>query len=185
MLKLEVSGNLGADAEVKESNGRKFVSFRVAHTDKWTGEDNVSHENTTWVDCVMSNAESKVIPYLKQGTKVIVRGNCSTRVYSSQKDRCMKAGLQIQVQELELIGGSGELVPRQLIVPETGVLLDVQKYYWCNCDTKGMKKEDTRMLIDARGYQYVMDNRGFVAPAQQEQENISEENQPSANDKQK
>ena len=31
MLKAQVIGNLGADAEVKSSNGKQFVSFRVAH----------------------------------------------------------------------------------------------------------------------------------------------------------
>ena len=35
MIKLEIIGNLGADAEVKVYNGNKFVTFRVAHTDKW------------------------------------------------------------------------------------------------------------------------------------------------------
>ena len=36
MLKVEMIGNLGADAEIKDHQGRKFVSFRVAHTEKWT-----------------------------------------------------------------------------------------------------------------------------------------------------
>ena len=32
MLKVEIIGNLGADAEIKEANGSKFVTMRVAHT---------------------------------------------------------------------------------------------------------------------------------------------------------
>ena len=35
MLKCEIIGNLGADAEVKEANGSKFVAMRVAHSSKW------------------------------------------------------------------------------------------------------------------------------------------------------
>ena len=38
MFKVEFIGNLGADAEIKESNGSKFVTMRIALTDKWTTE---------------------------------------------------------------------------------------------------------------------------------------------------
>ena len=167
MFKIEVIGNLGSDAEVKESNGSKFVAFRVAHTDKWTQENGEKREVTSWIDCTMSNTESKVLPYLKSGVKVYVRGNASLRVYSSAKDRMMKAGAQVSVSEVELCGGVAELVPRQLIEPETGALIDVNKFYWCNADTKGMKKTDTRTVIDAKGNQYKLDARGFVIPLSQ------------------
>lgn len=33
MIRLEIVGNLGADAEIKDYNGSKFVSFRVAHSE--------------------------------------------------------------------------------------------------------------------------------------------------------
>ena len=32
MLQLEVIGNIGNDAEIKEFNGKKYVSFNVAHS---------------------------------------------------------------------------------------------------------------------------------------------------------
>lgn len=184
MLKFEVSGNLGADAEIREANGSKFVAFRVAHTDKWTGEDGVKHESTAWIDCTMSNIESKVIPYLKAGTKVFVRGNGSARVYSSPKLKKMVAGLQVAVTEVELVGGQAELVPRQLIVPEDGALVDVTKHYWCNADSKGMKKDDLRKLVDQRGRTYLMNKAGFVIPEQaaepQEDNNQTEESNGQA-----
>ena len=164
MLKLEISGNLGADAEIKDVSGSKFVAFRVAHTDKWTGEDQVKHEETTWVDCTMSNIDSKIIPYLKAGTKVFVRGNARQRVYSSPKLKKMVAGLQCSVTEIELVGGQADIVPRQLIVPEDGSLVDVSKHYWCNADTKGMKKDELKKLIDTKGRGYVMNKGGFVIP---------------------
>ena len=34
MLQLEVIGNLGSDAEIKEFNGKKYVSMNVAHSEK-------------------------------------------------------------------------------------------------------------------------------------------------------
>ena len=102
MLKLELIGNLGADAQVKESDGRKFASCRVAHTDNWKDKDGIRHEQTTWIDVILSS-ESAIIPYLKKGTMIYVRGTISTRVYSSEKERCMKAGITIRAQEIQLL----------------------------------------------------------------------------------
>ena len=179
MLKVELIGNLGADVEVKESNGSKFVTFRVADTSRYKTQSGEDKEVTNWIDCSYNNVESKVLPYLKAGVKVFVRGNASLRVYSSKKDRCMKAGLQVSVQEIELCGGNNDTVPRQIIDPENGAIFDTAKYYWCNAPTKGMKKDDLKLMVDARGNQYAMNNQGFVAPVpeQAEEETEGSENQ--------
>lgn len=177
MFKVEFIGNLGADAEIKEVNGSKFVAMRIALTDKWTTESGEKKESTTWADVTMSNTESKVIPFLKSGVKLFVRGNGSLRVYSSPKERKMKAGIQCAATEIELCGGVAELVPRQLINPDSGELVDTTKYYWCNAETKGMKAADVKLLIDTKGNQYLMDKRGFVAPVPTQAESQSEETQ--------
>lgn len=168
MFRAEIIGNLGADASVMESNGSKFVTMRIAHTDAYKDEQGNKHEKTVWVDATMNDAESKLLPYLKQGVKVFVRGNASLRVYSSPKDRCMKAGVTISVREIELVGGSSDDVPRQLIDPATGMLYESQKYYWINRDNKDMKKDDVMQLVDARGNQYLMNKAGFVSVPQTE-----------------
>lgn len=103
MLKLEIIGHVGVDASIKDADGRRFATFRVAHSDTWTGSDGVRHEQTTWVDVTLP-AESKVIPYLQKGTLVFIRGNISTRVYSSAKDKCMKAGISVRAEEIQLLG---------------------------------------------------------------------------------
>lgn len=181
MFKVELIGNLGADAEVKVSEGAKFVAFRVANTEKWTDSNNQEHTQTDWFDAILSNTESKVIPFLKAGVKVFIRGNATKRVYSSKKDRCMKAGITVHVQELELCGGSSDDVPRQLIDQETGALVDVSKYYWCNVDTKGMKKADTKVYSDRQGRLFVMDSRGFVVPYQEPAEETTNQDQNNGN----
>ena len=177
MLKVELIGNLGADVDLKESNGSKFATFRVADTTKYTTQQGETKEVTNWIDCSMNNIESKVLPYLKAGVKVFVRGNASLRVYSSKKDRCMKAGLQVSVLEIELCGGNNELVPRQVIDPVDGSIHDTQKFYWCDVPTKGMKKDDLKELVDIRGNQYIMNNQGFVAVAPTPSEDQADENQ--------
>ena len=35
MLTAEIIGNIGNDAEIKEFNGKKYISFSVAHTDRY------------------------------------------------------------------------------------------------------------------------------------------------------
>lgn len=164
MLKVELIGNLGADVEIKSANGAQFATFRVADTSKYKTNEGEEKTVTNWIDCTMNNVEAKVLPYLKAGVKVFVRGNASLRVYSSKKDRCMKAGLQVSVTEVELCGGNSDAVARQVIDPNDGTIHDVTKYYWCDVPTKGMKKDDYKGLIDARGNQYLMNNQGFVAP---------------------
>lgn len=170
MLKFEVIGNLGADAEIKNIDGTKFVSMRVAHTERWKDERGEVKELTQWVDVTLNNVEHGIIPYLRAGVKIFARGTGSARIYSSKKDRMMKAGLKISAQEIELVGGSSDDVPRQLVEPTTGALLDVTKYYWCNGDTSKMKKDEIREVTDTKGNLYLMDKRGFVAPKPAPQE---------------
>lgn len=159
-----VIGNLGADAEVVSSNGKQFISLSIADSRKFTKQDGTEVNETNWVDAIIPNADHPVLPYLKQGVKVCVVGQSTLRVYSSKKDRMMKAGQTIHVQSIELCGGQSESVPRQLIDPTSGALVDTQKFYWCNYDTKGMNASDTRELIDQRGNRYIVNNKGFVAP---------------------
>ena len=184
MLKVELIGNLGADAEVKDSQGNKFVAMRIAHSEKWKTQDGQEHERTIWVDATMNDVESKVIPFLRQGVKVFVRGNASLRVYSSPKDKCMKAGLTISVREIELVGGQSEDVPRRLIDPATAQLYDVSKHYWCNRNNDDLAQDGCYGLVDEKGRQYVMNKGGFVVPAaadpdaQDSQQNEQQEDKP-------
>jgi len=175
MLKGEIIGNLGADAEVKNVYGSKFVAMRVAHTEKWTDEFGLEHKTTLWVDVTMNNTESKLLPFLRAGVKVFVRGNLSPRLYSSPKEKKMVAGIKINATEVELCGGSVDDVPRQLFVPESGALLDVTKYYWCNADTSKLKKDETTLLYDAKGRQFMVNKAGFVVPVPESTEAHAEE----------
>lgn len=177
MLKAELIGNLGADAEIKSGEGYAFVSMRIANTEKWKAEDGTEHTDTQWIDVVYSKTDSGLLPFLKSGVKVFVRGFVRLRVYSSQKDRKMKAGLTINATEIELCGGSSDVVPRQLVIPETGDIVDVAKYYQANVDTSKWKKDDTGYLVDKAGNQYELRKGGWVAPIVQEDSQEQEQQQ--------
>ena len=155
-------GNLGANAEIKAADGREFVVFRLAHNDSFTKADGTKTETSMWVDCTMScaNGRPAVLPYLVKGTTVCVVGNVTLRVYSSEKDRCMKAGMTIHVQKLELIGGASDTIPRRLFTKD-GVMVDVQKFY-------AAQTEET-MLYDQRGNQFTVLDGGWVTPVQADQ----------------
>ena len=131
MFKVEIIGNLGADAVVKSTNGSEFLTFRVAHTNKFTNKSTGEiREETIWASCVINGRQESVLPYLKTGTKVYVRGNGSLQIYSSPKTRQMECGLSISVHELELCGG---------MRPEDRALLETAKQW-------------EQMLVD-KGYQ--------------------------------
>lgn len=168
MFKVEVIGNLGADAEVRDANGSKFITFRVAHSEKWDDGQGNKKERTQWIDAVISNAESKVLPFLKSGVKVYIRGYASLRVYSSPKERMMVAGCQVNVQDIELVGGIVDDVPRELINPETSEVYPTRRLYWSQDGFKGLKQGEQRILIDKKGGSYAIDHQGFITPIKEE-----------------
>lgn len=163
MLKACLIGNLGADAQVKAANGREFVTFRVAHSWDFTSQDGTVNSGTIWVDCIGNNLKG-VVAYLKKGTQVYVEGDISLRVYSSKQDRCMKAGLTIHVQSVQLIGGKTEDVPREVINPDTGDLYGVEKLYQVLDGDTIQMTENTKEMVDERGRKYLMDRNGYIRP---------------------
>lgn len=157
MLHVTLIGNLGGNAEIKAADGREFVTFRVAHNESYKDAGGNRVDRTQWIDCTMScdNGRPAVLPYLVAGTMVCVMGSMTTRVYSSEKDRCMKAGVTIHVQRLELLGGQSDVVPRRLY-DKDGVQVDVAKFYFVPV------KACT--LMDPRGRLFNVDKKGWVSP---------------------
>ena len=104
MLKIEVIGNLGANAETKAQNGEIFVTLRVAATNKYTNKETGEIiNNTTWVSCIWRGDHSRVTPFLTVGTKVFIRGDAVLKMYVGH-DGQKHAGLNVRIQELELCG---------------------------------------------------------------------------------
>lgn len=162
MLQVQVIGNLGADAQVQTANGREFTSFRVAHSDKWKDANGQVHEETTWVDCVM-DGQPKVLEFLKKGQMVYVSGHCKLRTYSSQKDRCIKAGIQLSVSRIELLGGRTDDVPSLLYYGDQQSPYKVVKIYGIP-DLAGLPDGDYPVqLHSASGENFLVDREGWVS----------------------
>lgn len=172
MLRIQLIGNLGSDAEVKNINGKNALCFNVAHTDKWTDEKGQKHEETTWVSCILNGDGGKVKDYLKKGTAVYVEGAGSTRVYSSPKLKQFVAGVNVRVDHIELVGGSSDEVPRNLATSD-GMLWPVYKAYFVAKDAVaacGASEAQNGVLIDAKFNEYRVDQYGFVTKPQSTQD---------------
>lgn len=105
MLKIEVIGNLGADAEKRSVNGSTFVALRVCHSHKIVNQSTGEvTEESVWLSCTWPGDGGKLLQFLKKGQKVFIRGNGSLRTFKSNKDGLMHAGLNIRVGEIELCG---------------------------------------------------------------------------------
>lgn len=178
-------GNLGADAKIVDNNGKPFISFNVADTDRWKDEGGNIHESTTWVQCTLNGgaAENKVFEYLKAGTKVFVMGRMRTRVYSSEKERRMVAGVNLYVMQVELVGGSSDEVPRKLIDPKDATVHNVYKAYYVRQEELATM---SKQLVDKAGQLYDVNEYGFILPVQtgqnQEESATQAENEPGTND---
>lgn len=108
MIKLQVIGRLGADAEVKNINGAYVISFRMAHTERFRDSSGTFRENTIWIQCDMwrkSVEGTNVAQYLTKGKLVYVEGRPSVRGYLNQAG-IPSGALNLRVDRLELLGGS-------------------------------------------------------------------------------
>ena len=103
MLQVEIIGNIGNDAQVKDFNGKKYISFNVAHSEKFTTKQGVETERTTWVS-VLRPGESGLVQYLKKGTPVFVRGDLSFKQYQDQHHN-WQTGVNCLAREIQLLPG--------------------------------------------------------------------------------
>lgn len=154
MLQATICGYLGADATVKNENGREFTTFRVAHTDRWTDAAGQTKETTQWIDVILGGRPA-VVSYLKAGTLVYVSGHTRLRCYSSEKARGFVAGMTISAVHIELLGGKTDPVPRRLYDSD-GAIHDVIKYF--HTDAPGT------ILMNQRGDRFAVDDNGWVLP---------------------
>lgn len=159
MQKIEITGNLGADAEFRSENGSEFVTFSVGVTERFRKSDGTEVETTTWHSCVMGGSQEKLLPWLKRGSRVFVRGDQRLRVFNSAKNHCMMAGSSISVREVELLGAKSDDVPRQLC-DGNGIVFDVVKCYW----VRGFSGQSEGVLVNPRRVEEVfrVDANGFV-----------------------
>lgn len=101
-------GNLTKTAETKQVNGgNPFTTFTVAVNRKWKAKDGTKREDVQFVDCIMNGNTSGIAPYLTKGTKVCVTGRISCHAWVDKQGKAI-AGLDLNVRDIELLGGKQE-----------------------------------------------------------------------------
>lgn len=101
MRRVELIGNLGADAELKTLNNGSVANFRIAAK---TGRKD---DESEWFSCSLFGKRGEaLLEYLKKGTQVFVRGDFKVRKY--QKDGQDRYSLDVTCEEVELVGGKKE-----------------------------------------------------------------------------
>ena len=95
MEKLTITGNLGADVEVKQFDKRVVLNFSVAVRKK---------ELTHWYRCAYwrNAGQDAVKDFLRKGQKVLIEGTPEVRIY--EKGREPVATIDVEVNYLELLG---------------------------------------------------------------------------------
>ena len=114
MLQCEVIGNIGNDAEIKEFSGKKYVSFNVAHSERRKDANGTPVESTTWVSVLWYGDGGGLLPYLKRGAKVFVRGNLKVKMYTDRNGN-QQAAINVGASEVQLCGIKGETGGQQHI----------------------------------------------------------------------
>lgn len=156
MLKLQIVGNLGSDAELYSENGHKFVKLSIAHTERRRNPDGSDRESTTWVSATINGDGGNLFQYLKKGTKVYAYGDVGLRVFHSEKERRMMPGMNLFIRDIELVGAQVDEVPRDLY-DKDGVAYRVNKYYHCQGAQAGI-------LLSKSGAQFGVSAEGWVTP---------------------
>ena len=101
MVQIEIIGNLGADVEKVNASGNVFYSFNVCDNKKVNGQ-----EVSQWYGCALNKPSDKLLPYLKKGQAVFVRGIPRYRIFDSAKYRCKMVAVDILVNEIQLVGAA-------------------------------------------------------------------------------
>lgn len=118
MLKIDLIGRLGKDAEVKNLNGKSYISFTVATPEYYKDTNGNKVERTTWVSCLKpGDATHGVLAYLRKGTQVFVRGDLSVKPYTNANG--IQAGVNCKVQELQLLGSRSDAQQQGAATPGT------------------------------------------------------------------
>lgn len=165
MLQTIVIGNLGADAKIQESNGHKFISISVAHSERFKDQAGNAHERTQWVRCAINGDGGNLLQYLVKGARVCVIGRLRVGTFSSEKERRIVASIDIDVDRIELIGSKPDEVPAMLYDAQ-GLGFNVQKYYFIvgeQLKSLNIKKGKTATLQTPNGRQFLVSDIGQVS----------------------
>lgn len=108
--KVTLIGNLGADPEVRSTNGgNRVATFSLATSRSWSSPSGEKQEKTEWHRCVVWNSKASTLAdiverYLKKGDKVYVEGRIEYRQWQDKENQT-RYTTEINVRELIMLSG--------------------------------------------------------------------------------
>jgi single-strand DNA-binding protein len=107
--KAMIIGHLGADPELRETQGGKAVcNMRIATSSTYTKADGERVEQTEWHSVVCFNKTAEIAAqYLSKGRQVFVEGRLQTREYED-KDGIKRRSTEIVADVVTFLGGGGK-----------------------------------------------------------------------------
>jgi single-strand DNA-binding protein len=102
-------GNLGADPELRYTPGGQAVTtFRLATTERWTGQDGQKNERTVWHNIVAWGKQAEIVKeYLSKGRQVYVEGRIDNRSYDD-KEGNKRYVSEIVAQRVQFLGSRAD-----------------------------------------------------------------------------
>ena len=108
--KVILVGNLGADPEVRTSNGGMAIAnLRIATAERKKAQDGTWADHTEWhrVTCFGKDAEN-VQKFCKKGRQLYVEGSLRTTKYQDKKTGEDKYSTEIVAHQIKFLGGGRE-----------------------------------------------------------------------------
>ena len=103
-----IVGTLGADPELRHTNGGKATTtISVATSESWNDSNGQKQERTEWHKIVLWERLAEIAgQYLKKGSQVYVEGKIQTRKWQD-KEGHDRYTTEIRGYDLQMLGGKG------------------------------------------------------------------------------
>lgn len=100
---VSVSGNLGADAELRSTKGgTPVLTFALAVNERVRQADGKWGDRVSWIDCVLFGARAQALAdWLRKGNKVAVQGRLRTSTW--ERDGVSHKRTEVVVEEVDLM----------------------------------------------------------------------------------
>lgn len=104
--KAQIIGNLGADPEVKETNGgTKVANLRIATSETFKDKSGGKQTRTEWHNVVLFGKQAEIAgQYLTKGSTVYIEGRLQTRKWTN-KDGQDQYTTEIVSDTMKMLGG--------------------------------------------------------------------------------
>lgn len=100
---VSMSGNLGADAELRSTRGgTPVLTFALAVNERVKQADGTWGDRASWIDCVLFGARAQALAdWLRKGNKVAVQGRLRTSTW--ERDGVSHKRTEVVVEEVDLM----------------------------------------------------------------------------------